>query len=127
MLRRLVAQRISTNKPDTACIDLNLASPKHGFSIGDPVLSACGCIQLQTLEPGNPISRRALASLLNPQEIFLNRQYTWVLRSIGKSPVNSKSCAIIAPSNGISGLNLTTLGAMIVRNCLVRQHWGNAS
>jgi hypothetical protein len=57
-------------------------------------------------QPGNPISRRALASLLNPQEIFLNRQYTWVLRSIGKSPVNSKSCAIIAPSNGISGLKI---------------------
>jgi hypothetical protein len=43
---------------------------------------------------------------LNPQEIFLNRQTTWVLRSIGKSPVNSKSCAIIAPSYGISGFNV---------------------
>jgi hypothetical protein len=57
------------------------------------------------VEPGNPISRRALARLLNPQEIFLNRQTTWVLRAIGKSPVNSKSCAIIVPANGISGLN----------------------
>jgi hypothetical protein len=37
---------------------------------------------------------------------LLNRQTTWVLRSIGKSPVNSNSCAIIAPSNGISGLKL---------------------
>jgi hypothetical protein len=61
-------------------------------------------LTVRQFKPGNPISRRALASLLNPQEIFLNRQYTWVLRSIGKSPVNSKSCAIIAPPNGISGL-----------------------
>jgi tetratricopeptide (TPR) repeat protein len=81
-------------------------------------LRRCGKIELDTIlaklrgvflirphEPGNPISRRALASLINPPEIFLNRQYTWVLRSIGKSPVNSKSCAIIAPSNGISELN----------------------
>jgi hypothetical protein len=37
------------------------------------------------VQPGISISRRALASLLIPQSIFLNRQYTWVLRSIGKS------------------------------------------
>jgi hypothetical protein len=39
----------------------------------------------ERIEPGISISRRALASLLIPQSIFLNRQYTWVLRSIGKS------------------------------------------
>jgi hypothetical protein len=72
----------------------------------------CATERKLSFKPGNPISRRALASLLNPQEIFLNRQTTWVLRSIGKSSVNSKFCAIIAPSNVISGLKVTEFRAL---------------
>ncbi|MDD3518765.1 MAG: hypothetical protein PHQ14_10480, partial [Chromatiales bacterium] len=42
---------------------------------------------------------------LNPQGIFLSRQYGSVLRSFGKCLVNPNLGAIITPPNGLSGLN----------------------
>jgi len=60
---------------------------------------------------------------LNPQGIFFGRQYSPVLRSLRKSLVNPNLGAIIAPSNGLSGLNEFWLKRAVFLLCLTPLAW----